>query len=303
MAETPMLSDLTDEDVEALLEHYRVPEQQRVTIRQEVTLSRALRAECFAIGERIKAGEAIRGEDLSRRLAAVAEQLGYDMGIPFPDLETGHQFVTARNTPLGYTFQYMTGRTEHATELEQAGVKVRNSWEHVGDRSIAIVESKDGEIGWLPDYHAGRRLRKNVGGAMTRALLPNLTAEAELKAMDALKNKIGHPQWTSYVLTGMFAERSAKSDLHYLFRKGLPTLVLSYHGGPEWSQFSKEHDSGGRIIAALCLHPFGYYAGTHIGAMTPTDEVIAHLLLMRADEHKFWGKSGQWSAIDPRSGI
>mgnify|MGYP001602774647 FL=1 len=125
-----------------------------------------------------------------------------------------------------------------------------------------------------------------------RAMLPNLTAEAEFKAMDSLRLKLSPNQWTSYVLTGVFPEHSLRSDLHYIFRKGLPTLVLSYHG-----------TKGGRVIAALCLHPFGYYAGTHVGAMTPTDEVIAHLLLMRGDEHGFWGKAGQWEAIDPRSGI
>ena len=37
--------------------------------------------------------------------------------------------------------------------------------------------------------------------------------------------------------------------------------------------------------------------------MTPTDEVIAALMLMRGDEAKFWGKSGQWKASDPRSGL
>lgn len=288
----PVLSDLTDAEVEALFDQHQIPETNRTTIRREVTLSRALRAECFAMAERIQAGETIEHAWLSRRFAEIAESLGYDMGVPMPDLDTGHQFVTARNTPLGFTLQYMTGRTEHASELEQAGMRVRNSWDVVGDRSIAIVEGPDGMIGWLPDYHAGRRLRKTIGGQITRALLPNLTAEAELKAMDCLKEKISHPQWTSYVLNGSFPERSARSDVHYIFRKGLPTLVLSYHEA-----------AGGRVIAALCLHPFGYYAGTHVGAMTPTDEVIAHLLTMRGDEHKFWAKSGQWSAIDPRSGI
>lgn len=110
--------------------------------------------------------------------------------------------------------------------------------------------------------------------------------------MDSLKEKLTAAQWNSYVLTGIFPETSKRSGLTYFFRKGFPTLALSYHG-----------DEQGRIIAALCLHPFGYYAGTHCGAMTPTDEVIAHLLLMRADEHGFWKKSGQWHITDTRSGV
>lgn len=297
MAEV-MASDMTDEAVEALFDQQHVPESQRVIVRKEVALSRALRAECLAMKARLEAGEAIPYDAMAHRLSEIAESMGHDMGIPMPDLECGHPFVTARNTPLGHSLQYMTGRTEHASELERLGVRVRNSWEVLGDRSIAIVEDAEGNIDWMHEHHAGRRLRKTLGGQIMRAMLPNLTAEAELKAMDSLEDKLSHPQWTSYVLTGSFPERSKKSDLHYLFRKGLPTLVLSYHGTK-----GGQIDTGGRIIAALCLHPFGYYAGTHVGSMTPSDEVIAHLLLMRADEHKFWAKSGQWEAIDPRSGI
>lgn len=286
------VTDITDEEVEAMFEHHQIPNAQRILLRKEIALSRALRAKCLAIKDQLASGETMEWDTLGKALSGMAESMGYDMGIPMPDLETGHQFITARNTPLGHQLQYMTGRTEHAGELAGLGLKVMNSWEVIGDRSIAILEDADGNVGMITDHHAGRRLRKNVGGQLMRAMLPNLTAEAELKAMDCLKQKLTHNQWTSYVLNGSFPEESKKSGLHYIFRKGLPTLVLSYHG-----------TSGGRVIAALCMHPFGYYAGTHVGSMVPSDEVIAHLLMMRADEHKYWGKSGQWEASDPRSGI
>ena len=119
-----------------------------------------------------------------------------------------------------------------------------------------------------------------------------MEAEAELKAVESLKIKLNRNQFSSYVLTGMFLERSPRSDLHYVFRKGFPTIALSFHGG-----------ESARVIACLCMHPVGYYQGTHCGIMAPTDEVIAHLSMMRADERRFWAKSGQWSAMDPRSGI
>jgi hypothetical protein len=53
-----------------------------------------------------------------------------------------------------------------------------------------------------------------------------------------------------------------------------------------------------RILAVLCMHPIGHFQETFSGAMCPTDDVIAHLMLMRADEHHFWKKSNihpSWS--------
>jgi hypothetical protein len=115
-----------------------------------------------------------------------------------------------------------------------------------------------------------------------------------MRALESLRSRIGEPQFDSYVLSGIFSEMSPRSGVYYFFRKGRPTLAVTFHG---------RNANNGRVLAALCLHPMGYYSGSHVGLMTPTDEVIAHLLLMRADEHKFWAKSGQWSASDTRSGI
>jgi hypothetical protein len=64
-----------------------------------------------------------------------------------------------------------------------------------------------------------------------------------------------------------------------------------------------DKETGGKVLAALCLHPMGFYQFTHAGLMTPTDEVIAHLLMIRTDEHKYWAKSGQWPTTDSRSGV
>ena len=37
----------------------------------------------------------------------------------------------------------------------------------------------------------------------------------------------------------------------------------------------------------------GYYGNTWAGVMCPTDEVIAHLLMMRGSEEKFWANANQ----------
>lgn len=37
--------------------------------------------------------------------------------------------------------------------------------------------------------------------------------------------------------------------------------------------------------------------------MVPTDDVIAHLLLMRGDERLFWRRANQHHPLDPESGL
>ncbi len=92
------------------------------------------------------------------------------------------------------------------------------------------------------------------------------------------------------MLSGSFVERG-RSDVLYGFRKGLPTLAIS---------MGKEEC---RPLAALCLHPLGYYEGTHAGVLAPTDDVISALLMMRADEKFLWRKANQISPLDPLSGL
>ena len=51
------------------------------------------------------------------------------------------------------------------------------------------------------------------------------------------------------------------------------------------------------------MHPLGYFASSWIGAMPPTDEVVAHLLMIRGDEHYFWRKANQIPFSEPNSGV
>jgi hypothetical protein len=234
-------------------------------------------------------------EELNDLLTGIGEEHGCDYGVPLPSRNASkdrfNNVVMAPGTPLRHTIQINQYRTEIEERLTSEGIKIRNSWEVEGDKSISVIETDEGPIAFY-EYHAGSRLRKLMNSMMVRCDAVNLTAEAELQAMSSLEKRITKSQYRSYVLNGMFPERSKRSDIHYFFRKSYPTVAVSYHGYP-----------GGRVICCLCLHPFGYYKGTWAGMMTPTDEVIAALLLMRADEHFFWRKSGQWSAVDLRSGL
>jgi hypothetical protein len=94
------------------------------------------------------------------------------------------------------------------------------------------------------------------------------------------------------MLTGMFVERSRRSGISYVFRKLRPTLAL---------KAGKDDRMG--LLAALCMHPIGYYDGSWAGAMCPTDDVIAHLMLMRGDEHMFWRRANQHPAWSQEAGI
>ena len=91
----------------------------------------------------------------------------------------------------------------------------------------------------------------------------------------------------------MFLEKSERSGVTYLFRKLRPTVAL---------RPCRDGD-GMRVLAALCLHPIGYYDGSWAGAMCPTDDVVAHLMLMRGDEVMFWRRSNQHPADRPEAGL
>lgn len=97
-----------------------------------------------------------------------------------------------------------------------------------------------------------------------------------------------------YLLTGMFLERSPRSGLTYLFRKLRPTVVLD----------ARNNDATRvRVLCTLCLHPIAYYEGSWAGAMTPTDDVVSHLMLMRGDEHMFWRRANQHGATHSEAGL
>jgi hypothetical protein len=107
---------------------------------------------------------------------------------------------------------------------------------------------------------------------------------------------IRHRQMKQYVLTGMFMETSRRSGLAYIFRRLKPTVVLA---PSDRSDDSKPL----RILACLCMHPIAYYAGSWAGGMCPTDDVIAHLSLMRGDEHMLWRRSNQHPPYLPEAGL
>lgn len=121
--------------------------------------------------------------------------------------------------------------------------------------------------------------------------------EAEAKAMEKLTGLLSERQVRHYFLTGSFLETSPRSQVTYMFRRLRPTVALTPR------QPERVTSDAVRCLAVLCLHPVGYYAGTWGGCMVPTDDVIAHLMLMRGDEKGFWRQANQHPAWHPEAGL
>lgn len=287
------------ERTNALVDAINIPAAEKEALRREMLLRRELHIETLNLAKRCAAGEEISYEALTTMMDEVAQRHGIECGLPLPqigpdDASMDHPLVLAHASPLGRMTNWAHA-TESAERLSRSWRgKIRNSWNVLGDKTVNVVDSEDGPM-WLEEPMAGQRLRKILADVGIRSDVA-MTAEAELRAMESLKSKVKPNQYRTYVLAGAFFEHSKRSDLFYLFRKGRPTLAVSYHGTDDISK-------AGRVLCALCLHPTGYYQFSHVGTMTPSDEVISALLLMRADEHGFWKKSGQWGMADSRSGV
>jgi hypothetical protein len=118
--------------------------------------------------------------------------------------------------------------------------------------------------------------------------------DAEMRALETLKEMVTPIAWKYYVLTGGFLESSKRSGVMYWFRRCKPTLALSMRG---------PSGLGIKPLAALCLHPIAYYLPSHAGAMVPTDDVIAHLTMMRANEHTFWKRANQHAVEEAEAAV
>lgn len=114
----------------------------------------------------------------------------------------------------------------------------------------------------------------------------------EARALEKLRGLVTSHAFSCYTLGGAFVETSPRSGIQYVFRKLRPTVALRGNA-----------DDTVRILAVLCMHPLGHYEDSWAGVMCPTDDVIAHLLMMRADEHLFWRKANHHSPWLASAGI
>jgi hypothetical protein len=178
-----------------------------------------------------------------------------------------------------------------AADEPDDGWALVNRWYSLKWRcEVVIMRDREGKIvhGRLPAFHHISHDLQTLGASDAWGL------EQEQRALRLIGGMIRHRQMKQYILTGMFLETSKRSGVTYMFRRLKPTVAVV----PD-----RKGGDGMRILACLCMHPIAYYAGSWAGAMCPTDDVIAHLALMRADEHMFWKRSNQHPPYRPEAGL
>jgi len=175
---------------------------------------------------------------------------------------------------------------------EEIGIKVRNSWWSSRLRGVVYIYEDNGKLCHVVDHKPPHNFTMEILGF---GCMDVWGLEQEQNAMRLLGTLIRHRQLKQYILTGGFLETSKRSGLTYYFRRLRPTVVLDAR--------DQTSDKPTRILCTLCMHPIAYYAGTWSGAMTPTDDLIAHLMLMRGDEKMYWRRANQHPPGRPESGL
>ncbi len=166
--------------------------------------------------------------------------------------------------------------------------EVINRWFSFARNVEVCVLRMDGKSYVGFDAHGpGRRLELwiNTLGVAAQHVW---SIEAEAEAVKKLSELVSEQAFRCYVLTGSFLETSKRSGVMYMFRKLRPTIAMR-----------PNREGIMQVIAGLCLHPLGYYAESWAGVLCPTDDVIAHLMMMRGCEHQFWKKANHhpmWAA-------
>lgn len=227
-----------------------------------------------------------------------------DLNVRLHDRHPARGFFAELNGQMnGIEIDIMVGGPDFEDEdcLEE---QIINKWYCRKHNTDVRVWKRTHTNGKPPDFFATETPR-SPDSSMQRLKLWVMTIgasaawdmAAEAKAREKLRGMLSEAQWRSYDLTGAFLERSPRSDLTYVFRRLRPTVVLS----PRW-RYGQQIDSM-RVLAALCLHPVGYYEDTWAGCMVPSDDVIAHLLMMRGDEAYYWSKANQHESWQPEAGL
>lgn len=227
-------------------------------------------------------------------LDGIAARSGEWGGAPIP---VDH--VSLRLEPR-YPYQRLNGVrlvdgevVSDAVSRDEEDYHVVNRW-HCFHRGSEVVICRDADglsRGYLIPDGAGRRLEywlNTLGVASQHAW----DIDVESRAVEKLASLVNPHALHCYQLAGGFLETSRKSHVTYLFRKLRPTLALR-----------PDRRDNMQVIAVLCMHPLGYYADSWAGVMCPTDDVIAHLMLMRGDEHRFWKKSNHHPMSAASAGI
>lgn len=218
----------------------------------------------------------ITWQDLARHLTQHSQDKSEWAGMPLP--------VEGMPMHLEPRYPYQLDKIfQKEKEPNDDGMRLANQWWDSRLNTFVLVIKKDGRtlLGYRP-VGSGVTLMLNTMGAAHVWLL-----SSEAKAVEKLEQMVGEWRTRCYLLTGTFLERSKRSGVCYIFRRLRPTIAFR----------------DDRILCGLCLHPIGYYGESYAGAMCPTDDVLAHLCMMRGDEPKFWANANQHPVWHPSCGL
>jgi len=233
-------------------------------------------------------------DDVNREVAKVAKLSGEWCGLPLPI--SGLTLSIEEKNPWRARLEGLTramardedvrrhGSRAHACsseEVDETTSLVNEWWSRRLHCQIVIYRDRNG-VGFFKEAKDRPSKRFDMLIKMFDAAYA-WDLEAELAAITRLETLVAEHQMRYYILAGMVIETSKRSGLTYIFRRSRPTLVLTPH--------KDQHNVA--LLVSLCLHPIGYYERTFCGSMVPTDDVIAHLMLMRGDEHLFWRRANQ----------
>jgi hypothetical protein len=220
-----------------------------------------------------------------RRLIGTLAELKQEWaGVPMP-IE-GHPLVIEPTYPRAAELAKI-GQQPEPEPAVPPDIRPRSSFWSSHKRSQVLIWSEGGRVraGLIPGTHHLAQDLHTMGASVAWGI------EQESRALQLLAKHLRHHPFKQYLLTGMFIETSPRSGISYLFRRLRPTVAIATNG------------ESLHILAALCLHPIAYYQNSWAGAMCPTDDVIAHLVLMRGDEHMLWRRANQHPAYRPEAGL
>lgn len=218
-------------------------------------------------------------DDARKYLRRLGDHAGEWAGIPCP----------VEGQPLTVHPRYPFAKVFKSPVEDAEGARMVNEWyDRRRGHHVLIWREANGELCWgrISNQKADKEI-KTLGASIAWDI------DAEITAMEKLRKVVEPHKFRQYFTTGSFLETSKRSGVTYLFRRLRPTVAMR----------GDLVSNSVRILAALCLHPIGFYNDSWAGAMVPTDDVIAHLLLMRGDEHGFWKQANQHPAWRPEAGI
>lgn len=183
---------------------------------------------------------------------------------------------------------------ERLEEIKKGHWKWRNIWHPKPTVLVEVLkEVKSGKYLYIPVRRKDTPLRMLISSSALRMRVTS--TKAETAARKRLNKALNGRQRRELLLNAGFVEEG-QSGVHYLIRANRPTVAYREEKLPD--RMRSIH-----FLAALCLHPLGYYEDTFTGCMPPSDEMITHLLMIRADEHFYWRKCNQHGEKDSRSGL